>query len=50
MSLTLNAGGAAVAGSERVTPVGGPPQKRARVIGAATGRWKAGETGGRTRL
>src|SRR5438309_10603031 len=36
-------------GFERVTPVGGPPQKRARVIGAATGRWKAGETGGRTR-
>src|SRR6266571_3807991 len=34
---------------ERVTLVGGPPQKRARVIGAATGRWKAGETGGRTR-
>jgi len=36
-------------GAERVTSVGGPPQKRARVIGAATGRWKAGETGGRTR-
>src|SRR5213594_2818528 len=36
-------------GFERVTPVGGPPQKRARVIGASTGRWKAGETGDRTR-
>src|SRR2546428_4187023 len=36
-------------GFERVTPVGCPPQKRARVIGASTGRWKAGETGGRTR-
>ena len=32
-----------------MTPVGGPPHKRARVIGAATGHGKAGETGGRTR-
>src|SRR5438552_6961225 len=45
----MSYGGADVAAGEWVTPVGGPPPSRAGVIGAATGRKTAGETGGRTR-
>jgi len=45
----MSYGGADVAAGEWVTPVGGPPPTRAGVIGAATGRKTAGETGGRTR-
>src|SRR2546426_10947611 len=44
----MSYGGADVAASEWVTPVGGPPPTRAGVTGAATGRKTAGETGGRT--